>query len=107
MATSTGHPTANPSAPKSGAAASVVWLNGDVLGCRCPECGAPVSIRAWLMMGDCLRCGTSFELTEEQIRQAQRLLERKTQPPATPPKPVPQSKPPAKPVVRAVPPRPV
>ncbi|MBN1912582.1 MAG: terpene cyclase/mutase family protein [Pirellulales bacterium] len=52
-----------------------IWLDGDVLACACPECGAPMSIRLWLMLADCFRCGTSLELTEEQEREAQRLLE--------------------------------
>ena len=70
--------TAKPeaSAPSLSAAAKTpaIWLNGDVLGCQCPECKSPVSIRAWLMLGDCMHCGTSFELTEEQEREARRLL---------------------------------
>ena len=52
-----------------------IWLDGDVLACACPECGAPMSIRIWLMVADCWRCGVSLELTEEQEREAQRLLQ--------------------------------
>jgi hypothetical protein len=55
-----------------------LWLNGDVLACACPECGAPMTIRLWLMVADCWRCGTSIELTEEQEAAARRLLERRT-----------------------------
>jgi len=51
-----------------------IWLDGDVLACSCPECGAPMSIRLWLMVADCFRCGTSLELTEEQEQEALRLL---------------------------------
>ncbi|HUT12856.1 MAG TPA: prenyltransferase/squalene oxidase repeat-containing protein [Thermoguttaceae bacterium] len=51
-----------------------LWLDGDVLACSCPECGAPMSIRLWLMVADCFRCGTSLELTEEQEQEALRLL---------------------------------
>jgi len=51
-----------------------IWLDGDVLACCCPECGAPMSIRLWLMVADCFRCGTSLELTEEQEQEALRLL---------------------------------
>ena len=51
-----------------------IWLNGDVLACACPRCRAPMSIRLWLMVADCWRCGTSIELTEEQERKALRLL---------------------------------
>ncbi len=43
-----------------------VWLDGDVLACACPDCGAPMSIRLWLMVADCFRCGSSIELSEEQ-----------------------------------------
>lgn len=30
--------------------------------CACPECGAPMSVRYWLMTADCFRCGTSIAL---------------------------------------------
>jgi len=53
---------------------ATIWLDGNVLACACPECGAPMSIRLWLCMADCFRCGTSIELTAEQERQAARLL---------------------------------
>jgi hypothetical protein len=58
-------------------ASGEIWLNGDVLACACPECRAPMSIRLWLMLADCWRCGTSIELTEEQQRQARQLLEQR------------------------------
>jgi len=51
-----------------------IWLDGDVLGCTCPDCNAPMSIRLWLMTADCYRCGASLELTEEQEHEAFRLL---------------------------------
>ena len=54
-----------------------IWLDGDVLACACPDCGAPMSIRLWLLLADCLRCGASVELTEEQQQAARRLLEAK------------------------------
>lgn len=76
---------------------SGLWLNGDVLMCACPDCGAPMSIRLWLMIADCWHCGTSLELTEEQEREAQRLLaERDRARRAAPaePKPATQAKPP-------------
>ncbi len=56
-----------------------VWLDGDAVMCTCPECHAPMSIRLWLMIADCWRCGTSVELTEEQEREVIRLLQQKTQ----------------------------
>ena len=53
---------------------AAIWLNGDVLSCACPDCGSPMSIRLWLMLADCWLCGTTLELTEEQEREARRLL---------------------------------
>src|SRR5687767_9552639 len=57
-----------------GRAPAAIWLNGDVLSCACPDCGSPMSIRLWLMVADCWLCGTTIELTEEQEREARRLL---------------------------------
>jgi hypothetical protein len=51
-----------------------LWLQGDVLMCACPECAAPMSVRVWLMIADCWKCNTSIELSEEQEREARRLL---------------------------------
>src|SRR5437879_5253517 len=51
-----------------------LWLHGGVLACACPDCGAPMSIRVWLMVADCLHCGASIELTPEEQRRAERLL---------------------------------
>ncbi len=59
--------------PRSG----MFWLEGDVLMCTCPECRAPMSVRLWLMVADCWRCQTSIELTEEQEREALRLLQKR------------------------------
>ncbi len=53
-----------------------LWLNGDVLMCPCPDCQAPMTIRLWLMVADCWSCGASIELTEQQEREARKLLER-------------------------------
>ncbi len=58
----------------SGLAPGQIWLNGGVLMCACPDCRAPMSIRFWLMIADCWQCGTSIELSEEQEREARRLL---------------------------------
>jgi hypothetical protein len=52
------------------------WLNGDVLLCACPDCGAPMTVRLWLMLADCWQCEGSIELTEAQQLAAQQLLER-------------------------------
>ncbi|RMG03075.1 MAG: hypothetical protein D6741_02765, partial [Planctomycetota bacterium] len=64
-----------PSSDSSVEAPSEIWLDGGVLACACPECGAPMSIRLWLALADCFRCGTSVELTEEQEEYARRLLD--------------------------------
>lgn len=67
-------------APASRDDQATVWLDGDVLACACPDCNAPMSIRLWLMLADCFRCGATIELTEEQEQEALRLLrDRETQ----------------------------
>lgn len=71
-----------PPADSAGAApahvsSDAIWLDGDVLACACPDCQAPMSVRLWLMVADCWRCGASIELTEEQERQALKLLEKR------------------------------
>ena len=89
------------------------WLEGDVLMCACPECQAPMSVRLWLLAADCWQCGTSIELTEEQEREAQRLLEQRRQeitaravaPPPPPRAAAPQALAPPPPVPRAPAPR--
>jgi hypothetical protein len=88
--------TKDASAPLKGAGGGpgAVWLDGNVLTCACPDCGAPISIRLWLMLADCWRCGTSVELTEEQQRLAQELLE-KAHPPNAASLPVAPPAPPA------------
>ena len=57
--------------------AGMFWLDGDVLMCACPDCGAPMTVRLWLMIADCWRCEASIELTEEQEREARRMLQRR------------------------------
>lgn len=52
------------------------WLEGDVLLCACPDCGAPMTVRLWLLVADCWRCGISIELTAQQRREVERLLQR-------------------------------
>ncbi|MEK6248442.1 MAG: hypothetical protein N2C12_09705 [Planctomycetales bacterium] len=61
------------------------WLTDEIIACGCPRCGAPMSIRMWLKVADCFRCGTSIEITEEWTRQ----VSGTTQPPALPIDPVP------------------
>ncbi len=79
-----------------------IWLDGDVLACACPDCGSPMSIRIWLLVADCWRCGASLELSEEQEQEAMRLLEEREQAAKAPPpvakvKPKPEPQPPPKP----------
>jgi hypothetical protein len=62
--------------PDSAAAPHEFWLDGGVLMCSCPECMAPMTVRLWLMVADCWNCGISIELSEEQIRDAERLMSR-------------------------------
>lgn len=54
-----------------------LWLEGDVLMCACPDCRAPMSVRLWLMAADCWKCGASIELSQEQEREAMRLLKQR------------------------------
>ena len=63
--------TFDPRAPRE------FWLDGESVMCACPDCGAPISIRLWLMVADCWQCGCSIEITEEQERRIHSLLQRK------------------------------
>ncbi len=80
-------------------ASQTIWLDGEVLACACPNCGAPMSVRLWLLVADCWCCGTSVELTEEQEQQALALLQKRAidrgeLPPAAPPeRPAPSESP--------------
>jgi hypothetical protein len=57
----------------------IFWLDGDALLCACPDCGAPMSVRLWLMIADCWRCGISIELSQQQEADALRLLQQREQ----------------------------
>ncbi len=70
---------------------STIWLEGNVLMCACPDCGAPMSVRLWLMVADCWQCGTSIELSEEQQREARQLLAQRRHRHAPPSQSVPPS----------------
>jgi len=76
-----GSPAGNGDSPlvsRSGRADSgMFWLEGDALMCACPDCRAPMSVRVWLMVADCWRCAASIELTEQQEREALRLLQQR------------------------------
>lgn len=54
--------------------AGEIWLSGSVILCGCPDCRAPMTVRTWLMVADCWRCGASIELSEEQEKRVRRLL---------------------------------
>jgi Squalene-hopene cyclase C-terminal domain len=69
------------------------WLDGDAVFCGCPDCRAPMSVRVWLMLADCWRCGTSIELTEEQESEVQRLLAEPARPEILVPPPAKQAGP--------------
>jgi hypothetical protein len=79
-----------------------IWLDGDAIFCACPDCRAPMSVRIYLMIADCWRCGASIELSDEQEREVNRLLaERDRQQRAAapaPPLPRPATAPPPAPV---------
>lgn len=103
-------PVAEPSAAnsrqqRSTSQTGVVWLDGNVLMCACPDCDAPMSIRLWLMVADCWQCGTSIELSEELIREAEQLLklqQSKEERPATAATPSQPASAPARPIPPAV-----
>jgi hypothetical protein len=95
--------SSNSASPNAG-----FWLDGDVLMCPCPECRAPMSVRVWLMVADCWNCGISIELSEEQIREAERVLATSAQAapaPPTPVRPPPAPRPPEAKAPPAPPPR--
>lgn len=73
------------SQPEPPHASHGLWLDGDVLMCACPDCSAPIAVRVWLMAADCWNCGASIELSEEQEREALRLLERRGAQTSSPP----------------------
>jgi len=41
-----------------------VQIDNESLLCHCPDCGAPMTVRYWLMLADCWACGVCIELTE-------------------------------------------
>ena len=97
-AETSGRQSAPSTLPSFATAAGTAWMNGGVLMCACPECTAPMSIRLWLMVADCWQCGTSIELSEELIREAERLLSEQGDPqqqtgsPAVPPASIPEQR---------------
>src|SRR5437879_5183819 len=61
--------------PATIGASGKFWLDGNVIFCACPDCRAPMSVRIWLLLADCWRCGASIELTEDEEREVKRLLD--------------------------------
>ncbi len=64
------------------------WISGNAILCQCPDCQAPMTIRSWLRLADCWRCGASMQLSREMIdaieqRSRQKLIEPKQAPPQT------------------------
>ena len=59
-----------------------IWLEGNALLCECPDCSAPMTVRIWLQFADCWRCQASIALSEQQVREAKKLLKGTTLSPA-------------------------
>ena len=59
-------------APKS---TSGFWLSGGAIMCGCPDCDSPMSVRLWLLLADCWKCGTSIEISEEQEAEIRQLID--------------------------------
>ncbi len=73
-----------PARAASQAALVPIWLDGEIVFCACPECRWPMSVRMWLRLADCWRCGTSIEISEEIIQQIQQLRQQAGQDVAVP-----------------------
>lgn len=54
--------------PTTASLDDAVSIDSNSLLCPCPDCGAPMTVRHWLMLADCWACGISIELTELQRR---------------------------------------
>lgn len=78
-------PSARPASASVRQAKGKFWFDGSAILCACPDCGAPMSVRQWLLIADCWRCGASIELTEEQEREVERLLAERPAGPAVGP----------------------
>ncbi len=69
-------------------------LTGDTWGCQCPDCGAPLAVRAWLGVADCWICGATIALERLPVptRRAAAATKRHATT-ATPSRPTPQREP--------------
>jgi hypothetical protein len=80
------------SAPFNRKTPSGFYLRGGVVLCACPDCGAPMSVRLWLLLADCWKCETSIELDEQAEKEIASLLDESPPieaPVSPPPEPVP------------------
>lgn len=57
-----------------------IWISQNAIMCACPECMAPVSIRTWLLQADCWDCEISIELSEQQRKAVEELLQQQENP---------------------------
>jgi hypothetical protein len=79
----------HPKAPaQSRRTPSGFYLRGGVVLCACPDCGAPMSVRLWLLLADCWKCEASIELDEQAEREIAALLESPEETPAVAPEPI-------------------
>ncbi len=66
--------TKTPASP-SRKTASGFYLRGGVVLCACPDCGAPMTVRLWLLLADCWKCEAAIELDEQAEREIASLLD--------------------------------
>lgn len=100
-----------PPPPNRRRSPSGFYLRGGVVLCACPDCGAPMTVRLWLLLADCWKCGAAIELDEQAEEEIAALLEAAPSPEAASatvaPASVPASAPtPAPPVEPIAPPTP-
>lgn len=54
------------------------YLRDGVVLCACPDCGAPMTVRLWLLLADCWKCEAAIELDEQAEHEIASLLETPT-----------------------------
>jgi hypothetical protein len=72
-----------PSDSRVSAGTASFWVVEGAVLCACPDCRAPMSVRLWLGIADCWNCGAAIELTEEQEREIERVLQKGATPAPT------------------------
>ena len=50
------------------------WVRGNAVLCPCPDCSAPLTVRVWLGVADCWKCGCALELDQEVWDKLRRTL---------------------------------